>query len=82
MGEIRVDIPRDLETAFDEAFAGQDKAAAILALIRTEIAKRQNADASAERSFDDLIEEVLRLREQPPYMTDEEIRKVREELRK
>jgi hypothetical protein len=80
MGEIKINIPTEIEAAFDEAFAGQDKAAAILALVRAEIAKRQNA--SPERSFDELVAEVMRLREEPPYATDEEIRKVREELRK
>ncbi len=82
MGEIKINIPKDMETAFEEAFPGEDKAAANLRLIQTEITKRQNADAIAERSFDDLVEEVLRLREEPPYVTDEEIRRVREELRK
>jgi hypothetical protein len=36
----------------------------------------------AERSFDELVEEVLRLREEPPYVTDGDIRKARDELRR
>jgi hypothetical protein len=76
MGEIKINIPKDMETAFEEAFPGEDKAAAIMLLIEVEIAKR-----TAERSFDDLVEEVLRLRDEPPYFTDEDIRKAREELR-
>jgi hypothetical protein len=80
MGEIRIDIPKDIEAAFDAAFPGEDKAAAILRLIRAEIAKRQHADA--EETFDDLVAEALRLREEPPYFTDDDIRRAREELRR
>jgi hypothetical protein len=81
MGEIKINIPKDMEMAFEKAFPGEDKAAAILRLIESEIARRHGADATAERSFDDLVAEVLRLREEPPYFTDEDIRKAREELR-
>ena len=82
MGEIRIDIPKNMETAFEEAFPGEDKAAAVLRLIRTETARRQAADATAERSFDDIVEEVLRMRDEPPYFPDEDIRRAREELRR
>jgi hypothetical protein len=82
MGEIKIDIPQDMETAFEEAFPGEDKAAAILHLVETEIARRRAADAMAERSFDDLVEVVLRMRDEPPYFTDADIRTAREELRR
>jgi hypothetical protein len=82
MGEIKVNIPKDMEAAFEEAFPGKDKAEAILHLIRSEIAKRQDTDAIAGGSFQSIVDEVLRLRKEPPYVTDEDIRKVREELRK
>ena len=82
MGEIKIDIPKDMETAFEEAFPGEDKAAAVLRLIQTEIARRQAAEAAAERSFDDIVEEVLRMPNEPPYFTDEDIRRAREELRR
>jgi hypothetical protein len=82
MGEISVNIPKDMEAAFEEAFPGRDKAAAVLDVIRAEIAKRQDADAAGETRFDELVDEVLRVREEPPFITDEEIRKIREELRK
>ncbi len=77
MGEIKINIPKGMETSFEEAFPGEDKAAAILRLIEIEIAKR-----AAERSFDDLVAEVMRLRDEPPYFADEDIRRVREELRR
>jgi hypothetical protein len=76
MGVIRIDIPKDMETAFERAFPDQDKAAAILRLIEIEIAKRTD-----DRSFGDLVDEVLHLRDEPPYFTDEDIRRAREELR-
>lgn len=82
MGEIKVNIPKDLEAAFEEAFPGEDKAVAVLQLIQVEIAKRQSIDAVGEGTFEDIVAEVLRLREEPPYFTDEDIRKAREELRK
>ena len=33
------------------------------------------------RSFDDLVAEVLRLREEQPFFSDDDIRKARKELR-
>jgi hypothetical protein len=81
MGEIKISIPRDLESAFEEAFPGEDKAAAVLQLVESEIARRRSTDAVVEREFQELVDEVLRLRQEPPYFTDEDIRKVREELR-
>ncbi len=78
MGEIRIDIPKDMEAAFEEAFPGEDKAAAILRLIQAELGKRQ----TAEESFDELVVAALRLRDEPPYFTDEDVRRAREELRR
>ena len=82
MGEIKIDIPKDMEAAFEDAFPGEDKAAAVLRLIEAEIARRQDADAAAERNFEDIVEELLGLHQEPPYFTDEDIRKAREELRR
>ena len=78
MGEIKIRIPKDMEADFEKAFPDDDKAAAVLHLIEAEIARRQDA----ERKFEDIVEEVLRVREEPPYFTDEDIRKAREELRR
>jgi|SwirhisoilCB2_FD_contig_31_20808060_length_438_multi_6_in_0_out_0_1 hypothetical protein len=80
MGEIKIDIPKDMEAAFEEAFPGEDKAAAILRVIRAEIAKRQNGDPVVDGNFDDLVAEVIRMRDEPPYFTDDDIRRAREEL--
>jgi predicted nucleic acid-binding protein len=46
MGEIKINIPKDMETAFEAAFPGEDKAGAILRLIQTEIAKPDRAPAT------------------------------------
>jgi len=78
MGEIKIRIPKDMEADFEKAFPDDDKAAAILRLVEAEIARRQDT----ERNFEDIVEEALRVRQQPPYFTDEEIRKIREELRR
>ena len=85
MGEIRIGIPKDMERAFEAAFPGEDKAAVVLRLIQAEIARRQKSGpgggVTTEEPFDGLVAEVLRLRDEPPYFTDEEIRRAREELR-
>jgi acetylornithine deacetylase/succinyl-diaminopimelate desuccinylase-like protein len=78
MGEIKIKIPEDMEAAFEKAFPDDDKAAAVLHLIEAEIARRHDT----ERKFEDIVEEVLRVRQEPPYFTDEDIRKAREELRR
>ena len=78
MGEIKIRIPKNMEAAFQKAFPDDDKAAAVLRLVEAEIARRQDT----ERNFEDIVEEALRVRQQPPYFTDEEIRKIREELRR
>lgn len=80
MGEIKINIPKDIEAAFEEAFPGEDKAAVVLHLLEAEIARRRHLDK--ERKFEDLVEDVLRARREPPYFTDEDIRKAREELRR
>lgn len=82
MGEVKVNIPKDMEAAFEETFPGRDKAEAVLDLIRAEIARRQDIDASGEGNFDSIVEEVLRVRKEPPYFTDEDIQRARKELRK
>ena len=78
MGEIKIRIPKDMKADFEKAFPDNDKAAAVLRLVEAEIARRQDA----ETKFEDIVEEVLRVRQEPPYFTDEDIRKAREELRR
>ena len=58
MGEIKIDIPKDMEAAFEEAFPDEDKAAAVLHLIEAEIARRQDAEAAAEGSLEGLLDVV------------------------
>lgn len=79
MGEIRIDIPRDLERAFEAAFAGEDKAAAVLRVIREEIARRERL--STPTSTETLLDEILAFGSTAPSITDDEIRRIREELR-
>jgi len=78
MGEIKIRIPKDMEADFEKAFPDDDKAAAVLHLIEAEIARRQDG----ERKFEDIVAEVLRVRQEPPYFSDEDIRKARDELRR
>ena len=76
MGEIKIDIPKDMEAAFEEAFPAEDKAAAVLRLIEAEIARRKDADSDGN-----LFDEALRLRQEPSYFADEDIRNAHEEPR-
>jgi hypothetical protein len=85
MGEIKIDIPKDMEAAFEEAFRGEDKATAVLRLIEVEIARRQDADERALRLRQEprgLVERLRQIRARSRPVTDDEIRQAREELRK
>ena len=80
MGQIKIRIPEDMDAELEKAFPGEDKAAAILHIIEAEMARRRGP--GMEPKFEDLVEEVIRLRKEPPYVTDEDIRRAREELRR
>jgi hypothetical protein len=81
MGDIKIRIPKDMEATFEKAFPGEDKAAAVLRLVRAEIARLYGRGAAAEPSFDNLVEDVRHLREEPAYFADEDIRRERAEPR-
>ena len=64
MGEIRINIPKELEKAFDSAFPEDDKAAAVLRLIRQEIERKQDTEGAPEKSLVEMANEI-RARAQP-----------------
>ncbi len=85
MGEIKIDIPKDMEAAFEEAFSGVDKSAAVLRLIEAEIARRQDANERALRLRQEpggLVERLRQIRARSRPVSDDKIAQVREELRK
>ena len=79
MSKIEIDIPKDLERAFEEAFPGSDKAAAVWRVIRQEIERKQ-AEAGVTRAGS-LVDLARRLRASGPSFTADEIRQAREEGR-
>ena len=79
MGRIEIDIPKDMERAFEEAFPGDDKSLAVWRVIRQEIERKQ-AEAMRVRA-QSLVDLARQLRESGPAFTAKEIRDAREEGR-
>ncbi len=82
MAIITVRIPCDVKEAFDKAFDGEDKDAVIAALLREALEERTAQEKAAKDAPKrDLVAEFRKLRESMPALSDEEIRKAREEGR-
>jgi alkylhydroperoxidase family enzyme len=77
---MTIRIPDDVKEAFDKAFEGEDKDAVIARLLHEAAEKRVEAEGLAERRRD-AVDAILALRKQPPYFSDEDIRRAREEGR-
>ena len=80
MGTMNFSIPDDIKEAFNEAFAGENKSAVVSGLMRKAIEEKQRR-AELDRTLDALIEELLRVRDIDPPLSDEEIRRIRIEGR-
>ncbi len=79
---ITVRIPREVKEAFDKAFEGEDKDAVIAALLREALEERAaQGKAAKDEPKRDLVAEFRNLRESMPALSNEEIRKAREEGR-
>ncbi len=76
MATVNFSIPDDVKEAFYKAFEGENKSAIIARLMREAVAEKEH-----QQRRKTIIEEIIRLREQSPLVTDEEIRKAREEGR-
>jgi hypothetical protein len=80
---MTIRIPDDVKEAFDKAFEGEDKDAIIADLIRKALHMRtETGEAKEDAPKRDLVAEFRKLRESMPSMTNEEIRRAREELRR
>lgn len=78
MGTMNFSVPDDVKEAFNEAFKDENKSAIVAELIRRAIEDRQRRATSG--SF---AERLRKIREQSTRtFTDDEIRAIREELRK
>ncbi len=80
---MTIRIPDDVKEAFDKAFEGQDKDAIITGIIRQALERRSEIAATPERGEkSDLVERFRKFRESMPPISQEEIREIRNELRK
>ena len=84
---MTIRIPDDVKEAFDKAFEGQDKDAAIAQMIRDGLAARGDPEMAAARDEEaagrrrKAVDRILELREKFPAISNEEIRTAREEGR-
>jgi hypothetical protein len=77
---MTIRIPDEVKAAFDKAFEGEDKDAVIARLLQEAAEQRAEVEDSAERRRE-AVDAILALRKQPPYFSDEEIKRAREEGR-
>ncbi len=84
MGEIRINIPADMARKLEQTFPDEDKGEVLLRLAEAEIRRRETeaaAGPATASNLNSLVDEVLRLRRQPPFLSDDEVRTLRREGR-
>jgi hypothetical protein len=77
MATMNFSVPDDVKEAFNRAFEGENKSAVITRLMRRAIEEKER-----NRRSQGLVERLRQIRANSRPMTDEEIRRAREELRK
>jgi hypothetical protein len=77
MATINFSIPDDVKEAFNKAFDGENKSAVVANLLRKAVEEKERKRRSAN-----LVERMRQIRADSNPMTDDEIRRAREELRK
>ena len=77
MGTMNFSIPDDVKDAFNKAFEGENKSAVVARLMRRAIEEKERTQRAQG-----LVERLRQIRANSRPMTDEEIRRAREELRK
>ncbi len=80
---MTIRIPDDVKEALDNALKGEDKDAIIAQIIRDGLAVRsaQASETDAAQRRREAVDAILALRKEPPYFSDAEIRRAREEGR-
>ncbi len=79
---MTIRIPDDVKEAFDKAYEGEDKDAIIADLIRKALHMRTGTEqATTDAPKRDLVAEFRKLRELMPSISQDEIRRLREEGR-
>lgn len=77
MATMTFSIPDDVQKAFDKAFEGSNKDAVVASLLNRAIEERARRDRPAG-----LVERLRQIRARSRPVTDDEIRRAREELRR
>ena len=77
MATMNFSIPDDVKEAFNKAFEGENKSAVITRLMRRAIEENER-----NRRSQGLVERLRQIRSNSRPMTDDEIRRAREELRR
>jgi metal-responsive CopG/Arc/MetJ family transcriptional regulator len=76
MATMNFSIPDDLKEAFNKAFEGENKSAVVARLMRSAVEEKERKSRSQG-----LVERLRQIRANSRPMTDDEIRRAREELR-
>jgi hypothetical protein len=77
MATMNFSVPDDVKEAFNRAFEAENKSAVITRLMRRAIEEKERTQRAQG-----LVERLRQIRANSRPMTDEEIRRAREELRK
>ncbi len=77
MGTMNFSIPDDVKDKFNEVFDGQNKSAVVARLMVRAIEEEERAHRSAG-----FVERLRQIRARSRPVTEEDIRRAREELRK
>jgi hypothetical protein len=76
MATMNFSIPDDVKAAFNKAFEGENKSAVVAALMRRAVEERER-----RRRSGNFVERMRRIRASGREVTEEEIRRARQELR-
>lgn len=77
MATMNFSIPDDVKEAFNKAFEGENKSAVVAGLLRKAVEEKER-----KRRSGDLVERLREIRARSRPVTEEEIRRAREELRR
>jgi hypothetical protein len=76
MATMNFSIPDDVKEAFNRAFEGENKSAIVAALLRGAV-----EDKERKRRAAGLVERLREIRARSRILTDDDIRRARQELR-
>ncbi len=80
MGEIKINIPKDIEAKLADMFPGENTAEALLRLAKVAL-QSQAGNGQAPTPRQSLLEMAAAIRASLPKISDENIRRLREEGR-